>query len=68
MNDLLQRTKKHAQSSMTTVPFFALIVKILSQQKRKQLTEALKQVILHPLEEYYNIIILKKKEAIFDHI
>lgn len=60
MNDLLQRTKKHAQSSMTTVPFFALIVKIQSQQKRKQLTEALKQVILHPLEDYY----LKKKSYI----
>lgn len=63
MNDLLQRTKKHAQSSMTTVPFFALIVKIQSQQKRKQLTEALKQVILHPLEEYSKIIIIKKKKS-----
>jgi len=46
---------------MTTVPFFTLIVKIQSQQKCK-LTEALKQVISHPFEEYY--IIIKKKSYI----
>lgn len=35
--------------------------------KCKQLTEALKQVILHPLEEYYNNII-KKKSYIWPHL